>query len=77
MKTSLNILKLFLLFCTAMATIAAQAQRQEIILRDGWKFSRGEELDAHAPAQISYDDSKWQTVQVPHDWAIGKHFDKY
>lgn len=76
MKTSLNILKLLLLFCTAMATIAAQAQRQEIILRDGWKFSRGEELDAHAPAQISYDDSKWQTVQVPHDWAISGPFNK-
>ncbi|WP_028909401.1 glycoside hydrolase family 2 TIM barrel-domain containing protein [Prevotella sp. AGR2160] len=42
---------------------AAQAQvRQEITLQDGWQFSR--------------DSIHWQTVSVPHDWAIAGPFDK-
>ncbi len=66
------------LLCTAMMTTAmtALAQRQEIQLRNGWKFSRGEKLDPTAPAQTNFNDKKWQTVQVPHDWAISGPFDK-
>lgn len=36
-------------------------------LRDGW-----EKLDV---ADASFDDSAWQTVTVPHDWAISGPFD--
>ena len=36
--------------------------RQEILLTDGWQFSR--------------DQQDWQTVSVPHDWAIAGPFDK-
>ena len=61
------------LMTTAMTVVA---QRKETVLRDGWKFSRGEGLDATAPAQVGYNDKKWQTVQVPHDWAISGPFDK-
>ena len=44
--------------------IAATAwgQRQEITLTDDWQFSR--------------DRQSWQTVSVPHDWAISGPFDK-
>ena len=44
--------------------IAATAwgQRQEITLTDDWQFSR--------------DKQAWETVSVPHDWAIGGPFDK-
>ncbi|MBQ9666849.1 MAG: DUF4982 domain-containing protein [Bacteroidaceae bacterium] len=60
-----------------MATATtAMAQRKETLLRDGWKFSRGEGLDSIAPSQKNYNDKKWQTVQVPHDWAIAGPFDK-
>lgn len=52
------------------------AQRKETILRDGWKFSRGEGLDATAPSQVGFNDSKWKKVKVPHDWAISGPFDK-
>jgi len=61
------------MMATAMTTMA---QRKETVLRDGWKFSRGEKLDSIAPAQVGYNDKKWQTVQVPHDWAISGPFDK-
>ena len=43
-------------------TVAVAQQRQEIILSDDWQFSR--------------DNQTWQTVSVPHDWAISGPFDK-
>lgn len=49
------------------------AQRNQITLNDGWKFSKGHFTDAAAPG---FDDSKWQNVRVPHDWAISGPFDK-
>ena len=66
------------LLCISMIATAltAMAQRKETILRDGWKFSRGEKIDATAPSQKDYNDKNWQTVQLPHDWAISGPFDK-
>jgi len=40
--------------------------RREILLTD-WKFHRGE---AEGAAASAYDDSAWEGVRVPHDWAI-------
>ena len=40
--------------------------RRESLLRD-WKFHRGEADGAEA---AGYDDSAWESVRVPHDWAI-------
>ena len=62
---------IMLLVATTMS-----AQRKETILRDGWKFSRGEGLDATVPSQVGFNDSKWKKVKVPHDWAISGPFDK-
>ncbi|MDO5482671.1 MAG: glycoside hydrolase family 2 TIM barrel-domain containing protein [Bacteroidaceae bacterium] len=76
MAINRNILKWIQFFCMAATTIAVQAQRQETVLREGWKFSRAEGLDTYTPAQNSYNDNKWQTVQVPHDWAISGPFNK-
>ena len=71
-----NIFRCLLLVGMTAASISVNAQRKETVLRDGWKFSRGEKLDSIAPAQVGYNDSKWKTVQVPHDWAISGPFDK-
>ena len=54
-----------LLATTLLAAFAAAAfaqPRQEINLQDDWQFSQ--------------DKQTWQTVSVPHDWAIGGPFDK-
>lgn len=51
-----------------------QAQVREIItLKSGWKFQKG-----HYPEAIStdFDTSQWESVTVPHDWAIYGPFDK-
>jgi len=42
-------------------------------LRDNWKFTRTPIPEA---LKTSCDDSAWETVEVPHDWAIAGPFDK-
>lgn len=45
----------------------ADPSRVETCLKDGWRFHRGEADGAFVPG---YDDSGWESVSVPHDWAI-------
>ena len=71
-----NIFKGLLLVGMMTSAMTVMAQRKETVLRDGWKFSRGEKLDSIAPSKVGFNDKKWQTVQVPHDWAISGPFDK-
>ena len=54
-----------------LAALSAFAQRQTQNLRD-WKFNMGDTPDAQAQ---DFDCSRWESVRVPHDWAIGKPFD--
>ncbi|HOK56450.1 MAG TPA: beta-galactosidase GalB [bacterium] len=37
------------------------------VLKYGWKFKKGDFQDA---INFDFDDSNWEEVQVPHDWAI-------
>ena len=53
--------KLIFFFLMLCSASFAQ-QRQEIVLSDNWQFS--------------HDRQQWQTVSVPHDWAISGPFDK-
>ncbi|MGN0310724.1 MAG: sugar-binding domain-containing protein, partial [Bacteroides sp.] len=46
----------------------AQAQvRTEQTFKKGWKFTREDRAEN---ASVDCNDSKWQSVSVPHDWAI-------
>ena len=57
---------------TICAKIAAGADSgQSIDLRAGWRFAKGEQQNAEAPA---FDDSAWTPVRLPHDWAIAGPF---
>ena len=47
--------------------LTLSAQRNEILLEKGWKFHLGDAPGAQTP---DYDDSAWDSVCVPHDWAI-------
>jgi len=42
-------------------------------LNTGWRFQKGSSDEAF---QIGFDDSKWEQVSIPHDWAIYGPFDK-
>lgn len=54
-------------------TLNLHAQRSEYLLEKGWKFTKGEVSNAEMPA---FNDAKWETVDIPHDWAIFGPFDK-
>ena len=54
-------------------TLAWGEGRTQVTLEEGWKFTRQDDPRASAAA---YDDSAWQSVRVPHDWAIYGPFDK-
>ncbi len=51
----------------------AQSIRTTSLLDNDWKFSKGDFENAE---QVGFDDSGWETVSVPHDWAIYGPFDK-
>ena len=43
------------------------------ILKSGWRFKFADDPSFAAP---SFDDSAWQPVTIPHDWAVRGPFDK-
>lgn len=62
----------FTIFLLFAITVNAQ-DRVTIELNKGWKFSKGINEKAF---ENNFNDSKWETVTVPHDWAIYGPFDK-
>lgn len=49
-----------------VVAFAASAQRDVTTLNEGWQFTKG----------VPSADTRWQTVRVPHDWAIYGPFDR-
>ncbi|MFT4757254.1 MAG: beta-galactosidase, partial [Vicingaceae bacterium] len=69
MKKLITILVLFL----TLAQVALSQTRAVKVLDDNWKFQKGNFEEAY---KVYFNDSKWETVTVPHDWAIYGPFDK-
>lgn len=61
---------LFFLFLVCGSSLFAQRFNKELVQ---WKFSRE---DNASNSQVDFDDSDWETVTVPHDWAIYGPFDQ-
>ena len=65
----------------------AQSGRTEKELKSGWKFFKNENIvsiddvylenskDVDSYSSVGFDDSVWESVCVPHDWAISGPFD--
>ncbi|MDE7126034.1 MAG: DUF4982 domain-containing protein, partial [Muribaculaceae bacterium] len=51
----------------AFMTNASQQARVERTLEKGWKFTREDNQDFARP---DYNDAVWQSVTIPHDWAV-------
>jgi len=54
------------------ADLAEAKLQRRISFNDGWKFTKH---DADAPKikgaqKVSFDDSSWESIDLPHDWAI-------
>lgn len=63
----------FLFLVSLLHNISFGQMRVVTELKEGWKFSRGKNDLAY---QARFNDKAWQTVSVPHDWAIYGPFDK-
>nr|WP_302829392.1 beta-galactosidase GalB [uncultured Bacteroides sp.] len=68
-----NILLLYSLCFFSLFAVRLHAQRSECLLDKNWKFMKGEVVEAVKP---EFDDSNWEAVNVPHDWAIFGPFDR-
>src|SRR5664279_6438049 len=55
------------LFPISLVNAQTNNPREIIPFDDGWRFWLGDDQSAK---QIKFDDSKWQTLNVPHDWSI-------
>ncbi len=62
-----------LLILFAVCGILHINARTELTLEKGWKFAKGDFQGAMKP---DFNDLSWQSVNVPHDWAIYGPFDK-
>ena len=66
--------KLLIVFITiSFMVINVMAQSKEQLLLSGWKFQRGAIPGAE---KADFDDTGWERVSIPHDWAIKGPFDK-
>ncbi|MBW4889151.1 DUF4982 domain-containing protein [Mucilaginibacter sp. HMF5004] len=64
----INYIKKISVGVLALSTFAANAQtRQTISFDKTWAF---EQSDATGADKVSFDDSKWKVLDVPHDWSI-------
>jgi beta-galactosidase len=69
-KTSILFAATAISLLTAVPSVAAE--RQTTSLSDGWRFSQSDPEQAET---ATFDDSRWATVPIPHDWAIAGPFD--
>lgn len=56
-----------------LAPLPLRAQDAVTDFNRDWRFSKGEQPEA--ARELSFDDSSWQPVRLPHDWAISGPFD--
>ena len=69
MKQLSNFIFMFL----TLTQIAFSQVRAIQELDTNWKFQK---INLKNAFEVNFDDSKWETVSVPHDWAIYGPFDK-
>src|SRR3954453_4219611 len=60
-------------FCAITLAFAIQSHAVTTSFDADWMFTRG---DASGAEATSFDDAKWQKVNVPHDWSIEGPFDE-
>ena len=70
----MNLKKLLLFFFFILTPLLSIAQERTVLtLTDNWKFQKGINDTAF---EENFNDSRWEKVTVPHDWAIKGPFDK-
>ena len=62
---------IFLTLVTTFTFGASTSPRQRLLMDFGWKFSLTDTVGAEKPA---FNDNKWRTLNLPHDWSIESEF---
>lgn len=62
-----------LLFSACSTINNNKSPRSTTVLKDNWKFAKDIKEEAFA---VDFDATQWETVSIPHDWAIYGPFDK-
>ena len=70
-KSLSSIYSATLIVLLMLHTVTFSQIREQIELRNGWTFASGNHPDA---IQTDFDDSGWEKVVIPHDWAIVQDF---
>lgn len=73
MKKFLIQIRGYIIAITLLSCLNSSAQRTQINFNNDWKFLLGDDSTASNP---NYNDSKWRTLNVPHDWSIEGEFKK-
>ncbi len=73
------------LVCVQAFAAGESGPRERLLLDFGWRFHLGNEwgiaqdlakaATGRGPADVSFNDASWRTVNLPHDWAIELPFD--
>lgn len=76
-KKSIFIISIFMISLFSVGCVEHTASdnnpRQKEKFDFDWKFSKG---DFSKASEVDFDDSKWQQIDVPHDWSILDTFSK-
>ncbi len=65
--TALCVLTQIITACIATESTHTHGARVELNFNKDWRFAKGSQTNSHTP---EFDDSAWQVVRLPHDWAI-------
>lgn len=68
-KTMNKLKQIFTIIILGLLPVTAAAARKNININDGWKFCYG---DLSGAESISYDDTGWKSVDLPHDFQISQ-----
>ena len=60
-----------LIFILFQNLLVWSQQRHNYTINDQWKFYKGA---LESPTTVDFDDSRWETISIPHDWAISEPF---
>ncbi len=69
MKASIRVfLLMIILILTGISSSWSQVSFGEVrLINKDWKFRKG---DVPQASELSYDDSSWRHIHLPHDWSV-------
>ena len=66
--------KVWILLCLVVGAVVG-GERDVPLAGTGWKFAKDPTCELRAEA-VDFNDSGWEAVRVPHDWAISGPFNE-